>query len=130
MLHHLSFGVSDLARAAGFYDAALAPLRFVRVWADETAVGYGREGEGDKFAIKLVQAGLSIPGNGFHVAFSAGSRVEVDRFYVAALQHGGRDNGAPGLRAVYGPHYYAAFVFDPDGYPLEGVVNDPVRPAI
>src|SRR5262245_25502570 len=125
MLHHLSFGVSDLARAAAFYDAALAPLHFVRVWADETAVGYGREGGGDKFAIKLVTAGLSIPGRGFHLAFSAGSRIAVGQFHIAALRHGGRDNGAPGLRADYGPHYYAAFVFDPDGYQIEAVINTP-----
>ena len=30
-----------------------------------------------------------------------------------------RDNGQPGLRAHYGPHYYAAFVIDPDGYRIE-----------
>lgn len=125
MLHHLSFGVSDLDRAAAFYDAVLAPLHYVRVWADDTAVGYGREGEGDKFAIKLVREGLSIPARSFHLAFAAGSRAAVDRFHEAALRHGGRDNGAPGLRPDYGPHYYAAFVFDPDGYPIEAVINRP-----
>jgi hypothetical protein len=100
-------------------------LHFIRVWADETAVGYGRKGGGDKFAIKLVRAGLSIPGRGFHVAFSAVSRMAVDQFHIAALRHGGRDNGTPGLRADYGPHYYAAFVFDPDGYQIEAVINTP-----
>jgi hypothetical protein len=49
----------------------------------------------------------------------------VDRFHEAALRHRGRDNGAPGLRPDYGPHYYAAFVFDPDGYPIEAVINRP-----
>jgi len=126
MLHHLSFGISDLARSATFYDSSLAPLGFVRVWDDETAIGYGRAGDEDKFAIKLVSAGLSIPGRGFHVAFAADSRGAVDRFHAAALQHGGRDNGAPGLRPNYGPHYYAAFVLDPDGYQIEAVINDPV----
>jgi len=50
MLHHLSFGVTDLARSAAFYDAVLAPLGYVRVWADSTAVGYGLPGGGDKLA--------------------------------------------------------------------------------
>jgi catechol 2,3-dioxygenase-like lactoylglutathione lyase family enzyme len=123
MLHHVSFGVADLERAGTFYDAVLAPLGFVRVWADATAIGYGRAGGGDKFALKRIADGPAIPGRGFHLAFSAGSRASVDRFHAAALQHGGADNGAPGLRAHYGPHYYAAFVIDPDGYRIEAVIN-------
>ena len=43
----------------------------------------------------------------------------VDAFHAAALKSGGRDNGKPGLRADYGPNYYAAFVVDPDGYRIE-----------
>jgi len=30
----------------------------------------------------------------------------VDEFYKAALAAGGKDNGAPGIREVYHPHYY------------------------
>jgi catechol 2,3-dioxygenase-like lactoylglutathione lyase family enzyme len=124
MLHHLSFGVKDLARSAAFYDAALSPLGYVRVWADETAVGYGLPGGGDKFAIKLSPGG-GVPGIGFHAAFAAPSREAVDRFYEAALLHGGRDNGVPELCPEYGDHYYAAFVIDPDGYRIEAVINQP-----
>lgn len=58
MLHHLSFAVADLVRSATFYDAALAPLGYVRVWADETAVGYGSSGGDDEFAIKLKPASV------------------------------------------------------------------------
>lgn len=126
MLHHLSFGVADLKRAGDFYDAALEPLGYVRVWSDSTAVGYGRAGGGDKFALKLIPDGLVIPGRGFHLAFSAQSREAVDRFHAAALTHGGRDNGSPGPRPDYGDHYYAAFVVDPDGYRVEAVINTPV----
>lgn len=124
MLHHLSFGVANLARAAAFYDAALAALGYVRVWADDTAVGYGHAGGGDKFAIKLRPAGAAAPGPGFHVAFAAPSREAVSRFHEAALRHGGRDNGAPGMRPDYGEHYFAAFVVDPDGYAIEAVINE------
>ncbi len=46
-------------------------------------------------------------------------------YKAAALAAGGRDNGAPGPRKDYGPHYYAAFVFDPDGNNVEAVCNDP-----
>ena len=56
-----------------------------------------------------------------HVAFRAPSRAAVDRFHRDGLAAGGRDNGAPGLRADYGPTYYAAFLVDPDGHNVEAV---------
>jgi len=122
MLHHLSFAVSDLERSSAFYDAVLAPLGYVRVWVDATAIGYGKAGGGDKFAIKLRAGSLSIPGDGFHVAFSGKSRQEIDAFYKAGLQNGGRDNGGTGLHSEYGPNYYAAFLIDPEGYRIEAAL--------
>ncbi len=136
MLHHLSFGVSDIERACAFYDAVLAPLGYARVWSDlrpgETgqAVGYGVPGGGDKLALKLKPGEQRPPGPGFHLAFAAPDREAVDRFHEGALRHGGRDNGAPGLRAHYGPHYYAAFVVDPDGHEIEAVFNEPELPCL
>jgi catechol 2,3-dioxygenase-like lactoylglutathione lyase family enzyme len=129
MLHHISFGVTDILRSAAFYDAALAPLGYVRVWEDirpgeaDQAIGYGTPGGGDKFAIKHRPGGAHPPGAGFHLAFSASNHKAVTGFHRAALQHGGADNGAPGLRLHYGPHYFAAFVLDPDGHHLEAVCN-------
>ena len=120
MLHHLSLGVSELDRSARFYDAALTALGYSRVWADATEVGYGIEDHEDKFAIKLRRSPASVP-DGFHVAFAAPTRAAVDAFYQAAIAHGGRDNGAPGLRTNYGPDYYAAYVIDPDGWRIEAV---------
>jgi catechol 2,3-dioxygenase-like lactoylglutathione lyase family enzyme/N-acetylglutamate synthase-like GNAT family acetyltransferase len=104
MLHHVSLPVQDLSRSLPFYDAALQPLGFVRVWTDLASLP---------------------PGPGFHLAFAAPNRMAVDRFHAAALQAGGRDNGPPGLRPDYGPYYYAAFVFDPDGHALEAVLSQP-----
>lgn len=132
MFHHLSFPVTDLARSSAFYDAVLAPLGFVQVWADDEAVGYGVPGGGDKFAIKLREQ-VAMPGEGFHIAFGAWSRDAVDAFYHAALAHGGTDNGGTGLHPEYGDDYYAAFVFDPDGYRIEAAENrvpvpDPAPP--
>jgi hypothetical protein len=34
MLHHISRGALNIERAARFYDAALEPLGYVRVWSD------------------------------------------------------------------------------------------------
>jgi len=126
MLHHVSLGAFDIERAAQFYDAALAPLGYVRVWQDlrpgafGQAVGYGTPGSGDKLAIKQVSSPIpQIPG--FHLAFSAPTREAVHAFHEAALAVGGVDNGAPGLRPDYGESYYAAFVIDPEGHRLEAV---------
>jgi catechol 2,3-dioxygenase-like lactoylglutathione lyase family enzyme len=123
MLHHLSFAVTDLQRSAAFYDAALAALGYVRVWEDDEAVGYGYPGGGDKLAIKLRPEHAGVPGEGFHVAFSAPSREAADNFHQAAMAHGGTDNGGSGIHDEYGDDYYAAFVIDPDGYRVEAVIN-------
>ncbi len=58
------------------------------------------------------------------IAFNATSTQMVDAFYKAALEAGGKDNGAPGYRTQYHPGYYAAFVLDPDGYNIEAVFDD------
>ncbi|MFI4951845.1 MAG: VOC family protein [Burkholderiales bacterium] len=130
MLHHLSFGTADLARAATFYDATLAALGYARVWSSATEIGYGYPGAGDRFAIKFRTTGVAVPGQGLHAAFAAPNRESVDRFHQAALRHGGKDNGAPGLRPDYGDSYYAAFVIDPDGYQIEAVTDAPLRSGI
>ena len=126
MLHHVSFGVSNLERSAAFYDAALAVLGYVRVWTDATAVGYGLAAGQDLFAVKLKASDAVAPGPGFHLAFTAPSREAVARFHAEALAHGGQDNGAPGLRPAYGPNYFAAFVIDLDGYRIEAVTTLPI----
>jgi catechol 2,3-dioxygenase-like lactoylglutathione lyase family enzyme len=126
MLHHLSFAASDIARSAAFCDAVLPTLGYIRVWTDETAVGYGSQDGEDKFAIKLRSRGITIPGDGFHIAFSASSQEAVGRFYKAALEHGGIDNGGLGFHPEYGAKYFAAFVFDPDGYRIEAVLDESV----
>ncbi|MDX8449010.1 VOC family protein [Mesorhizobium captivum] len=131
MLHHISLGVSNIERSAAFYDAALAPLGYVRVWDDlrpgepDQAVGYGPLGGGDKLAIKFRPKGQRPPGPGFHLALAAPDRQSIARFHAAALAHGGKNNGGPGPRPDYGPHYYAAFVIDLDGHRLEAVFNAP-----
>lgn len=122
MLHHLSIAVTDLGRAAAFYDAALTPLGYARVFTGDEAVGYGYPGQGDKLLLNLEDR-VNVPGEGFHLAFAASEPDHVDRFHAAALRHGGRCNGPPGPRPDYGDRYYAAFVFDPDGYRIEAVMN-------
>jgi catechol 2,3-dioxygenase-like lactoylglutathione lyase family enzyme len=72
-------------------------------------------------ALKKQSSPVRPPGPGFHLAFNAESQSAVNAFHSEALGAGGTDNGRPGLRPQYGPTYYAAFVIDPDGHPIEAV---------
>jgi catechol 2,3-dioxygenase-like lactoylglutathione lyase family enzyme len=118
MLDHVSIGVRDMKAARRFYDAALKPLGYECLSSGDDSAGYGR---------KAVQLWLGVSPHpvkadarsGLHFCFTADSRKAVDAFHAAALRSGGTDNGKPGVRADYGPSYYAAFVIDPDGYRLE-----------
>ena len=38
---------------------------------------------------------------------------------------GGTDNGEPGIRELYHPAYYGAYVLDPDGNNIEVVCHQP-----
>jgi catechol 2,3-dioxygenase-like lactoylglutathione lyase family enzyme len=58
-------------------------------------------------------------------SFTAPDRAAVDAFHEAALAAGGTDNGEPGLREIYHPSYYGAFVLDPDGNNVEAVCHRP-----
>src|SRR5438034_823743 len=60
----------------------------------------------------------------FSLAIASRDRRTVDAFHAAALKAGGKENGAPGVRAHYHPHYYGAFVIDPDGNNIEAVCHD------
>ena len=118
MFDHVSIGVADIARSKKFYDAALKPLGYSRLSDGETSLGYG-----DK-AVQLWLGATQKPvkpdsDSGLHFCFAAEDRAAVDAFHAAALTAGGKDNGKPGLRADYGPKYYAAFAIDPDRYRIE-----------
>lgn len=128
MIDHVGFAVADAERSRVFYEQALKPLGIGLIMtatpdqteSGGTAHGFGANGKpffwfGDNERV----------GQGTHVAFAVDTRAEVDAFYQAALAAGGTDNGAPGLRPHYHPHYYGAFVLDPDGMNIEAVCHRP-----
>jgi len=127
MIDHLGLSVSDYERAKAFYTKALAPLDYsliMEVTEEQTghaaAAGFGAGRKPD----------LWIDGKGamnkpVHIAILAKDRATVDAFYKAAMEAGGRDNGAPGIRPHYHAHYYGAFVLDPDGHNIEAVCHAP-----
>ena len=122
MLDHVGFGVTDYQRSKEFYLRALAPLGITLVLEPiAQAAGFGA---GQKPFFWIETRGPASPG-AVHVAFAADDRETVDAFHAAALAAGGRDNGAPGVREIYHPHYYGAYVLDPDGNNVEAVCHKP-----
>jgi catechol 2,3-dioxygenase-like lactoylglutathione lyase family enzyme len=126
VIDHLGIGVRDYEESLEFYSHALAPLGIELVAetpTDNRAAGFGY-GDRDDFWIHEGRPLARV-----HLAFEAESREQVDAFHAAALEAGGRDNGAPGVRPQYSPTYYAAYVLDPNGNNLEAVFHgeDPTR---
>jgi catechol 2,3-dioxygenase-like lactoylglutathione lyase family enzyme len=122
MLDHAGFTVSDYERSKAFYAEALAPLGLTLLMEPMgQAAGFGKDGK-PFFWVEM--QGDVVTGR-LHIAFGVDSRAEVDAFHAAALEAGGTDNGAPGVRALYHPHYYGAYVLDPDGHNIEAVCHAP-----
>ena len=131
MFDHLSITTTDLDRAQSFYDAVLAPLGVPRVNRRERSV-YGERPATDGGPCYLsvyLSTGLNsgVVADNRHWCFRAPSRAAVRAFHRAALAQGGTDDGPPGLREIYSPDYYAAFVRDPDGNRLEAVTRQPEK---
>lgn len=127
MIDHIGYGYSDYARAKDFFTHCLAPLGaklLMEVGPEQNttgwAAGFGRD---DKPNFWIGEEGR--PGTAMHVCFVARSRAEVRAFYEAAINAGATDNGGPGIREIYHPNYYAAFVRDFDGHNIEAVCHAP-----
>jgi catechol 2,3-dioxygenase-like lactoylglutathione lyase family enzyme len=121
MIDHVGYGVSDYQRSKAFYEQALAPLGItLQMEVKEAAAGFGRAGK-PFFWIEMDRPSVTE----VHVAFDTDDRATVDAFHRAALEAGGTDNGAPGVRAIYHPDYYGAYVLDPDGNNVEAVCHKP-----
>ena len=122
MLDHLGLDVTDYDRSKAFYERALAPLGIELIM--EPVPGIGGFGDHQKPYFWIGRRERPAQ-TGVHVAFSAPSREHVDAFHAAALAAGATDNGGPGVREIYHPDYYGAFVLDPDGNNVEAVCHTP-----
>ena len=126
MLDHVSIAVTDLARAAAFYDRVLATLGLSRTRDRPTSAGYGYRRELPPVFWLHGEQGpdAARPGRGMHVSFKALDRAQVHAFHAECLACGGRDAGAPGPRPQYTAGFYGAFAIDLDGTKIEAVVRE------
>lgn len=122
MFDHVKFGVSDYAASKAFFLRALEPLSVTVVSEGSPAYGVELSPPDGRSSLCLFQT-EEKPAH-LHLAFRAESRQQVDAFYRAALEAGGKDNGGPGLRPHYHANYYAAFVIGPDGHNIEVVCHE------
>jgi len=131
VIDHTGVSVSDYARSKAFYTQALGAIGYAVLMevpaalsGKTDAAGFGDTGATPpKPDFWIGQGTPNRPA--VHVAFRVRQRAQVDAFHTAGLAAGGRDNGAPGIRAHYHPGYYAAFVLDPDGHNIEVVCFEP-----
>lgn len=130
ILHHVSVGVKDVEAAGRFYDAVLGALGLKRLRDHSSgAVAYGEPDGPPEFWVGLPHdRKRASSGNGTHIAFAARNIAAVQAFYKAALEHGAADEGEPGLRPQYGPHYYGGYARDLDGNKIEAVLR--VEPRV
>lgn len=121
MIDHVTIRVEDLASSSRFYRRALELLQF----------------EGDIYEssdflewndFSIAQATPERPATRrIHLGFRAHSRAQVDHWWQAMTTAGYPDDGPPGPRPEYAPHYYGGFLTDPDGNSVEAVHNPPAR---
>jgi catechol 2,3-dioxygenase-like lactoylglutathione lyase family enzyme len=118
VIDHLKLHVRDIERSRAFYEQALAPLGY-RVMLEPAPGVVGMGVERPDFWLAAEPETPTVA----HVAFGVGTPDLVDAFHRAAVDAGGRDNGAPGMRPQYHPRYYGAFVLDDDGNNVEAVCH-------
>jgi len=122
MIDHIGIQVSDLPRAIAFYTKALAPLGYELLMQFDEGHFHGAGFGANKKPDFWIQKGT--PNDRIHVAFATKSRKVVAEYHAAAIEAGGKDNGGPGPRPEYHPHYFGAFVLDPDGHNIEAVCHE------
>lgn len=120
MFDHVGFGVSDYAASKAFFLKTLQPLGVTVIMEGQYGIGLGQNGKPSLWMYQTTEKPAHL-----HLAFVAANRKQVDEFYRAALEAGGKANGAPGLRPHYHANYYGAFVIGPDGHNVEAVCHKP-----
>jgi len=117
LFDHVHLRVKDLEASKRFYRAVLSAIGLPDALV---------EGKGSFYADELYVDTADSYITRVHFAFQVPDRETVHAFHRAALDAGGRENGAPGERS-YHPGYYAAFVLDPDGNNVEAVYHGPAK---
>ncbi|MBI1417171.1 MAG: VOC family protein [Limimaricola sp.] len=135
MISYVTVGADDLPRAERFYSAFLPSLGYV---LDISAEGLSYaipvtadlpHEQVDLYVKPPFDGRAASAGNGTMVAFKVPSQVQVRALHAAALASGGQNEGAPGFRAAYGPHFYVGYLRDPQGNKIALFSNNRDEPG-
>jgi catechol 2,3-dioxygenase-like lactoylglutathione lyase family enzyme len=120
VLSHTTLGVTDLPRALKFYAPLMEALGLTLKFSDADWAAWRSPGVDRPLFIvaRPFDGQAASAGIGQMIALLAASRAVVDRCHALALEHGGTDEGLPGLRPAYHPNYYGAYFRDLDGNKL------------
>lgn len=135
MIGYITLGVDDIALARRFYSAFLPRLGYAMEVSPE-GLGFlipeteAPENTHPKLYIRTPYDGQTASaGNGAMVAFQVETQALVRELHAAALGAGGRDEGVPGFRADYGPHFFVGYLRDPQGNKIALYCDNPNEPA-
>jgi catechol 2,3-dioxygenase-like lactoylglutathione lyase family enzyme len=125
MIDHIGIAISNYGLSKAFYSKALAPLGIELNIEVQGYAGFGEEGKAELWFGQAMddehkQNTSPLP---MHLAFRANSTEVVDQFYQATIEAGATSNGETGMREIYHPNYYGAFVIDPNGHNLKAVCH-------
>jgi catechol 2,3-dioxygenase-like lactoylglutathione lyase family enzyme len=133
MIDHTGVIVSNFEYSCKWYETTLKSIGYAKLFefdgklsGSNYVAGFGEASTG-KPDFWICGATKDKPVNNpvIHIAFRAQNRKQVDEFYNAAIEAGGKDNGKPGIRPHYHENYYGAFVLDLDGHNIEVVYHTP-----
>ena len=122
MIDHIGIIVRSIETSRAFYTEVLRPLGYGFIEQRDEWVAFGAPGV-PLFWMHASKDGADAALTPIHIAFVAEDRAAVDRFHAQGLAAGATDSGAPGLRQIYHPNYYGAFILDPDGNNIEAVCH-------
>ncbi len=117
MIDHVGIDIKNYEQSKVFYVEVLKTLGYDLLMDFGKAGGFGANGKTEFWITEATNIGKS------HIAFCSDSKEKVDTFYNKAIEMGAKDNGKPGLREMYHPNYYGAFVLDLDGNNIEAVFH-------
>ena len=133
MIGYVTFGADDMRTARRFYDSFLPALGYVCTHGPEglsfTLPAVPGQPLAPDFYVKPTFDGQPASvGNGTMVAFEAAGQAQVRALHAAAVQAGGRDEGAPGFRPTYGPRFFVGYLRDPQGNKIALYSSNPAEP--
>ena len=119
MIGYATLGTNDIDPALAFYDALLAVIgggRIMQMPDERKLTLYGTGVGKPMLGVGLpYDGGPATAGNGAMVALAMDDRGQVEALYAKALELGGADEGAPGVRGPEQMGFYGAYWRDPDG---------------